>query len=83
MGWTVRALKSGMVYGKPLNTCTCIYPLLTPSLYKTHTQRQARVEQELEKLREVKAKGQQVKAAVNKLYRSLEVGPSHGYNICI
>ena len=31
------------------------------------------MEQELEKLREVKAKGQQVKQAVNKLYRSLEV----------
>lgn len=37
------------------------------------TTAQARVEQELEKLREVKAKGQQVKQAVNKLYRSLEV----------
>ena len=37
---------------------------------------QARLEQELEKLREVKAKGQQVKQAVNKLYRSLEVRPS-------
>jgi len=36
------------------------------------------VEQELEKLREVKAKGQQVKQAVNKLYRSLEVHPTGG-----
>lgn len=35
--------------------------------------RKARLEQELEKLREVKAKGQLVKQAVNKLYRSLEV----------
>lgn len=46
-----------------------------------HTQ--ARMEQELEKLREVKAKGQQVKQAVNKLYRSLEVRRLEMIVICI
>ena len=35
--------------------------------------RKARVEQELAKLKEVKAKGAMVKAAVNKLYKSLEL----------
>ena len=34
------------------------------------------MDSEMEKLREVKAKGQLVKQAVNKLYRSLEVRPA-------
>lgn len=51
----------------------CLHRIVAPIQTLKLLARQARLEQELEKLREVKAKGQLVKQAVNKLYRSLEV----------